>query len=89
MDDPLTKWLHLHSNINNTAGTVSAKKYISVLNTIAFVVSFAVITLLWAVFYWYYERNVLPFFCYCAIGTEYGIADARPVGEFPEITKRF
>lgn len=21
MDDPLTKWLHLHSNINNTAGT--------------------------------------------------------------------
>lgn len=24
MDDPLTKWLHLHSNINNTAGTVSA-----------------------------------------------------------------
>lgn len=23
MDDPLTKWLHLHSNINNTAGTVS------------------------------------------------------------------
>lgn len=28
MDDPLTKWLHLHSNINNTAGTVSAEKYI-------------------------------------------------------------
>lgn len=24
MDDPLTKWLHLHSNINNTTGTVSA-----------------------------------------------------------------
>lgn len=29
MDDPLTKWLHFHSNINNTAGTVSAKKRIS------------------------------------------------------------
>lgn len=29
MDDPLTKWLHLHSNINNTAGTVSAEKRIS------------------------------------------------------------
>lgn len=26
MDDPLTKWLHLHSNINNTAGAVSARK---------------------------------------------------------------
>lgn len=26
MDDPLTKWLHLQSNINNTAGTVRAEK---------------------------------------------------------------
>lgn len=25
MDDPLTKWLHLHSNINNTSGAVSPK----------------------------------------------------------------
>jgi len=56
MDDPLTKWLHLHSNINNTTGTVSAKnKYTSIFKPSYSLFLKVVLGLLSAEFY---RRNV-------------------------------